>query len=74
MLQTLETPPTPESHLASDWQTERIQQLEATLVAIAVGRKWCVSGTQRISRDELKTMARECCERLGIRWDVPRAA
>lgn len=44
------------------------EELKKTMIAIARGRKPCASGSQRISRDELKTLARECCDRLGIEW------
>lgn len=48
----------------------RIVELEATLASIARGRKPCASGSQRVSRDELKTMARDACIRFGIEWNI----
>lgn len=47
---------------------KRIAELEAALRELAIGRKACASGTQRISRDEMKNRAREHCIRLGIDW------
>ena len=47
----------------------RIAELETALRLIAVGRKPCASGTQRMCRDDLTTLARETCVSLGIKWD-----
>jgi hypothetical protein len=46
----------------------RIEELELTMRILASGRKPCASGTQRVCRDEMKSIARECCLRLGIEW------
>ena len=47
---------------------DRIEELEAAIIHLASGRKPCASGTQRISRDEMKSIAREYCVRFGLSW------
>lgn len=49
---------------------EKLAALERTLATIAYGRRQNRNGhMQRITRDELKTIAHECCERIGINWN-----
>lgn len=39
-----------------------------TMKLIANGRAPCPSGDKRISRDDLKTMARDCLRSIGEDW------
>jgi len=59
------------NHIATPgdvWAGERIAELEAALVTMANGRKPCPSGTQRVSRDEMKDIARVLCLKFGLDW------
>ena len=48
----------------------RLQAMQDALILIARARKDCPSGLQRISRDELSSIARECLGELGVDWRI----